>query len=189
LPNREEIIDRVENLNYTAYLNYDKYNWNPYEDRHITCYVDRDLIHLLKSRIKDDNRPRLRMLWPFDYEHTLRYSFLAENHSRLYLTYNNNTIFSLKDQNNQSLFVGEDYKWVGFFEGLAWYLNFTQIPYVYGNNSTVVLSDCIFVRINLEYEWICGFVCYHEHSYAQYLVLNEKLDVVVIFVYYDVFID
>jgi len=178
LSSREEIIHKVEDLNYTAYL-HNFYSY--YEYFGINSYVDSDLIYLLKSRIENDIGFKL---WPF-YEHYLRYSFLAENHSRLYLTYDNNTIFSIKDQNNQSLFLLADCGCIG----LAWYLNFTQIPYVYGDKSTVMFSDFIFVEINLEYKWLCGYICEHSHSFKQYLVLGENLEVVLIFVDYYIFID
>ncbi|MFW9822418.1 MAG: hypothetical protein ACFFE4_05760 [Candidatus Thorarchaeota archaeon] len=178
LPNREEIIYKTENFNYAAYLIpcYDDY---PHSG--ITCYVDSNLLHLLKSRIEKD----IGFKWWFKpfYEHTLRYYFLAENHSRLYLTYNDNTIFSIKDPNNQSLFLPES---IIFSTS---YLNFARIPYVYGDQSTVMVSNFIFVEINLEYVWVCGYICYHSHSYNQYLVLGENLEVVLIFINYDVFID
>ncbi|UCC20201.1 MAG: hypothetical protein JSV62_02645 [Promethearchaeota archaeon] len=170
LPNREEIIDKVENLNYTAYLN--NYNPDPWEPQR---YVDKDLIDYLKSLIENDTGFHW---WP-SYTHYLRYYFLGENHSKLYLIYNNNTIFNLKDQNNQSLLLRED----GFWMGTEWYLNFTQIPYVYNDNSTLVLSESIFIDINMVY---LGFEYY---SFNQYLVLNKNLDVILIFIYHDIYID
>jgi len=179
LSNREEIIHKVENLNYPAYLN--NYPYPYYYHADINSYVDRDLIDFLKSRIENDSGFK----WSLSYQHYLRYFFLGENHSKLYLTYSNNTIFSLKDKNNQSLFLREDNIWLGFY----WYLDFTQIPYVYGDNSTLVLSELIFVKINLEYEWNCGYVCLHQYSFEQYLLLSKNLDVILIFIYHDIFID
>ncbi len=179
LPNREEIINKVENFNYEEYLN--SYSINYYLDDGITSYVDIDLIRFLKNRIENDIGLKI---WPF-YKHNLVYSFLAENHSKLHLSYNNLSIVSIKDQNNQSLFLREDNRWWEF----SWYLNFAQIPYVHGDKSTLVLSDFIFVKINVEYKWLCGYVCEHRYSFEQYLVLSENLDVVLIFIYDKIFID
>ncbi|MFX1593030.1 MAG: hypothetical protein ACFFCL_10080 [Promethearchaeota archaeon] len=178
LSNREEIIYKVENLNYIAYLHNFDYD---YQSSGISSYVDRNLIHFLKSRIENDGG---FTLWPY-YRHYLHYIFLGKNHSKLYLIYNNNTIFSLKDKNNQSLLLKGDKYW----EGFTWYLNFTQIPYVYGDISTMVLSELIFVEINVEYEWNCGYVCFHEYLYKQYLLLSKNLDVILILIYHYIFID
>ncbi|MFX1456616.1 MAG: hypothetical protein ACFFDB_14675 [Promethearchaeota archaeon] len=177
LPNQEEIIHKAENLNYSAYLDL-KY-CDPY--RNISCYVDSDLVNFLKSRIVNDNGFKW---WPF-YAHHLRYCFLADNHSKLYLTYNNYTILSIKDQNNQLLFSREEPRRCE----LDWYMNFTQIPYVYSDNSTFEFIDCIFVEINLEYLWLCGYICEHNHFFVQYLILAENLDVLLILLCYDLFID
>ena len=181
LSNREEIINKIENLDYSAYFS--SYYDDNYYMYGIKSYVDSDLTFLLKNRIQNDNGFKI-LIWPF-YMHFLGYSFLAENHSKLYLTYNNFSINSVKDQYNQSLFLREDY----YFLDYSWYLNFTQIPYVHGDSSTFVLSDFIFVEINLEYRWHCGYLCEHSHSFEQYLVLSENLDVVLIFTYYDIFVD
>ncbi|UCC20203.1 MAG: hypothetical protein JSV62_02655 [Promethearchaeota archaeon] len=174
LSNREEIIDKVENLNYTAYLNHIYKYPDPYPETQ--KYIDRDLINLLKSRIENDTG---FYSWP-PYSHYLRYYFLGENHSKLYLTYSNNTIFSLKDQNNQSLLLVVDHVW----GGIEWYLNFTQIPYVYNDNSTLVLSESIFIDINMVYVYPFRY-----YSFDQYLVLNKNLDVILIFIYHIISID
>ena len=49
MPNREEIINKVETLNYSNYLSRNcYYDSGIYEG--ITCYVDRNLVDLLKNR-------------------------------------------------------------------------------------------------------------------------------------------
>ena len=121
--NREEIITKVEALNYTVYLN------NCIErDDEFKSFIDADLVRYLKGRIENDTK----FHWEMFYRHYLRYDFIAENHSKLYLSYNNNTIFNVKDQNNQSLLSVENYRW----NRVAWYLNFTQLSYVYSDNTT-----------------------------------------------------
>ena len=181
LSSREEIIHKVENFNYPAYLSYNYFYNNLELVEGFKSYVDRDLILFLKSRIESDTGFKW---WP-SYKHYFSYSFVAEIHSTLYLMYNNNTIFSVKDHFNDSLILVEDYVW----SEIAWYLNFIQIPYVYDDNSTVILSDCIFVEISLEYEWLCGYICETSYSLKQYLVLSENLDVVLIFIHYYYFRD
>ncbi|MFX1498878.1 MAG: hypothetical protein ACFFBH_15240 [Promethearchaeota archaeon] len=187
--NREEIIDKVENLNYTAYLHNNDYI-PPYPIyKGISSYVDRNLINFLKSRIETDTGSWWRGLYSLfggDYHQYLRYSFSGDNQSKLYLTYNNNTIFDLKDQNNQSLLL----KVEGSGElDFRWFLNFTYIPYVYDNMSTLDLSELIFIKINLEYEWVGSYALFHQYLINQYLLLNKNLDVILIFIYYNIFID
>jgi len=167
LPNDEEIITNIENFNYTAYL-------NDYIETHerFKSYVDKDLILFLKCQIKNDTG----FHWVMSYEHHLHYYFLAENHSELYLTYNNDTIFTVKDKDNNSLNLIERYPWAH----IAWYLNFTLIPYVYTENSTLLLEDIILVKIDLDYGYLCGNLCAFSYHIFQYLILNESLDVLLI---------
>jgi len=166
---KEEIISGVENLNYTALLNNYGWDYNNYKS-----YIDANLVEFLRSAIEDATR----FHWELWYEHYLRYYFSATNHSSLFLTYNNNTIFSVKDQSNNTLLSIENYSW----DRIAWYLNFTNLPYVYNDNGTVLLNNAIFVHMSLEYGYYCGNLCGLWHSIEQYLVLSSALDVLVIFI-------
>jgi len=169
--NREEIINRVETLNYSVYLQ------NIIElDDEFKSFIDADFVRFLKGRIGNDTK----FHWELSYGHYLRYYFIAENHSDLYLTYNNNTVFNVKDQNNQSLLLVENYLWTE----IAWYLNFTQLPYVYGDNFTILLSDAIFIEISLSYGYSCGSLCGLYYSIDQYIVLSSNLDALMIFIPY-----
>jgi len=169
--NREEIINRVETLNYSVYLQ------NSIElDDEFKSFIDADFVRFLKGRIGNDTK----FHWELSYGHYLRYYFIAENHSDLYLTYNNNTVFNVKDQNNQSLLLVENYLWTE----IAWYLNFTQLPYVYGDNFTILLSDAIFIEISLSYGYSCGSLCGLYYSIDQYIVLSSNLDALMIFIPY-----
>lgn len=143
-------------------------------DYEFKSFIDAGFVQYLKGRIENDSK----FHWEVFYGHYLRYVFIAENHSELYLTYNNNTIFSVKDQNNFSLFLLENYYWNEF----AWYLNFTQLPYVYGDNFTILLSNAIFIEIHLDYGYHCGNVCGLSYSIDQYIVLSINLDVLMIFI-------
>ncbi|MFX1239804.1 MAG: hypothetical protein ACFFA7_01000 [Promethearchaeota archaeon] len=165
LSNREEIIDKVETLNYSAYIYYSY----PYE--YGQPYVDRVLIDSMKSLIENDTG---YLYWT----HYLRYSFLGENHSKLYLTYDGDTILSLKDQNNQSLFL---ITYEGYHDS---YLNYTQIPYVSDGNSTLELNESIFIEINLDYKWQWNY-----SWYEQYLLLTKNLDITLIYINYYIFED
>jgi len=166
---KDEIIFGVESFNYTAYLNNRGWEHDIYKS-----YIDASFVELLRSAIEDATR----FHWESWYEHYLRYYFTARNRSSLFLTYNNNTIFSIKDQSNSTLLSIEDYWW----DQIAWYLNFTHLPYVYNDNGTVLLNNAIFVHMRLEYGYYCGNLCGLWHSIEQYLVLSSNLDVLVIFI-------
>jgi len=166
---KDEIIFGVESLNYTAYLN--NRGW---ENDIYKSYIDASFVELLRSAIEDATR----FHWQLWYRHYLRYYFTARNRSSLFLTYNNNTIFSIKDQSNSTLLSIEDYWW----DQIAWYLNFTHLPYVYNDNGTVLLNNAIFVHMRLEYGYYCGSLCGLWSSIEQYLVLSSNLDVLMIFI-------
>ncbi|NVM19908.1 MAG: hypothetical protein HWN80_19565 [Candidatus Lokiarchaeota archaeon] len=167
--NREEIIQKIETFNYTENLN------NYFEGfGELKSYVDKEFVLYLQSQIEDDTD----IQWVLFYEHYLRYFFVAENHSELYLTYNNKTIFQLKDNNNQSLFSVENFDW----DDIAWYLNFTQLPYVYNDNATILMNNAIFVEIRLESGYICGNLCGLWYSINQFIVLSSELDVLMLII-------
>jgi len=167
--NREGIITKVETLNYTVYLN----NYIERDDE-FENVIDADFVRYLKGRIENDTK----FHWETFYGHYLRYFFIAENHSTLYLSYSNNTIFNVKDQNNQSLLSVENYFWAD----IAWYLNFTQLSYVYSVKTTILLSNVIFIEMYLDYGYHCGNVCGLSYSIDQYLVLSPNLDALMIFI-------
>lgn len=167
--NKENVINKVEFFDYPSNLS----NYNE-GDNNYKSYVDAEFVGYLKSRIENDTTFK----WDPLYEHYLNYFFIAENHSKLYLTYNNNTIFGLKDQNNRSLLLVENYDW----DDIAWYLNFSYLPYVYSTNSTILLSNAIFIEINLDYGYYCGNLCGLWYTINQYLVLSNTLDVLMIFI-------
>ncbi|MFX1573683.1 MAG: hypothetical protein ACFFB0_13115 [Promethearchaeota archaeon] len=167
--NREEIIHKVETLNYTAYLN----NYIERDDE-FKNIIDVDFICFLKGRIENDTK----FHWEMFYKHFLRYVVIAEENSELYLSYNNNTIFNVKDQNNQSLLSVESY----LSADIAWYLNFTQLSNVYSDTTTILLSNVIFIEMYLDYGYYCGNVCGLWYSIDQFLVLSHNLDVLMIFI-------
>lgn len=169
LSNKEELINKVENFNYTAYLN------NYFELYEVyKRYIDLDFVNYLKSRIDNDTY----LHWELNYNHYLIYNFRAEKHSKLYLTYNNNSILDVKDHDNSSSILVEHYGW----DEVAWYLNFTQIPFVYSENSTIMLEDMIFVKMRIDYGYYCGNLCGLWYFIDQYLLLDQNLDIVLIFI-------
>jgi hypothetical protein len=171
LSNREEIIDKVETFNYSAYLNYSSYAI--LLDHDYKSYIDRDFIDFLKAKIDNYNESN---------PHNLHYSFLGENHSEVYLTYNDNTIFGLQDQNNQTLFSK---RWR---PTQRLYLNFTQIPFVGGNISRLKLNNLIYIEINVKYVLESHYGILDEYECEQYLLLDKNLDIVLIYVFYDLFL-
>ena len=171
LSNKEELINKVENFNYTAYLN------NYFELYEVyKRYIDIDFVNFLKSRIENDTY----LHWELNYRHYLNYNFQAENHSELYLTYNNNSILNIKDHDNSSIILVEHYEW----DEVAWYLNFTQIPFVYSENSTIMLEDMIFIEMRIDYGYNCGSLCGLWYFIEQYLLLDQNLDIALIFIPY-----
>ncbi len=166
----EVVKSRVELFNYSSYL-----SDIPWVHPLYKSYIDADYVEYLKNTIEDD----FDFHWEIGYEHYLRYSFTANNRSILHLTYNNNTIFSVVDQANTTLLSFEDYFWAD----VAWYLNFTYLSYIFDYNSTVLLNNAIFIRLDLEYGYYCGNLCGLWHSIEQYLVLSSILDVLMIFIY------
>ena len=171
LSNKEELINKVENFNYTAYLN------NYFELYEVyKRYIDIDFVNFLKSRIENDTY----LHWELNYRHYLIYNFRTENHSELYLTYNNNSILNIKDHDNSSIILVEHYEW----DEVAWYLNFTQIPFVYSENSTIMLEDMIFIEMRIDYGYYCGSLCGLWYFIEQYLLLDQNLDIVLIFIPY-----
>jgi len=180
LPNREAIINRVETLNYSTYLSSNcYYDSGIYEG--ISCYVDRNLVNFLKNRIEAEVWPR----WMPWYRHNLYYSFLGEYHAMLKLSYDDNWIYSLKDYNNQTLISSQFWWWE-----YNHYLNSAKVPNVGSDKSILVLNDLIFVKMRVEYSWVGEDpLWYHDHSFEQYILLDLSLDVLLILVRYDVFID
>jgi hypothetical protein len=168
---KEKIIAKVETFNYTRYLENCKER-----DDEFNNFIDSDFVQFLKGRIENDTK----FHWEMFYGHFLRYFFIGENHSKLYLTYNNNSIFNLEDQNNQSLFAVEYYSW----DEIAWYLNFTQLPYAISDKATILLNNAIFIKLYLHYGFYCGSLCALDYSIYQFLVLNPNLDVLMIFIPY-----
>ncbi|MEJ2295938.1 MAG: hypothetical protein P8Y23_14370 [Candidatus Lokiarchaeota archaeon] len=170
--NSEEIINKVELFNYTGYL------INYFEgDPDYKSYIDRDFVMDLQNRIISDTN----FHWELLYSHSLEYSFIASNYSKLYLTYNNDTIFSVKDQNNNSLLSIENYP---LWQEFTFYLNFTQLGYVYMNNSTILLNNTYFIELYLDYSYYCGSLCGLWYSIQQFLVVNMMFDVLMIFIPY-----
>ncbi len=71
-----------------------------------------------------------------------------------------------------------------FWTDNAWYLNFTQLSYVYSDNTTILLSNVIFIEMYLDYGYHCGSLCGLWYSIDQYLVLSPNLDALMIFIPY-----
>ena len=55
--------------------------------------------------------------------------------------------------------------------------------------SSLILNNLYFVRMQLDYAWTYGYLGYHDHDYEQFLLLDVNLDIVLIFVIFEVFID
>lgn len=144
-----ELINKVEQLNYSKYLNCSEIGMTK-------CYVD---LNYYKNRINGDTSFHINP----NYYHYFKYLFKADNYSEMYLTYNNNSLFSIPVYEN------------------VLYLNFSIIPYVYNESATLLLKDIIIVKLDFtytysgkEFTYPTGFIM------DQYVILEKDLDVILI---------
>jgi hypothetical protein len=168
LPLKEEIISKAEDFDYATYLNKEIVRFSQFEG-----FINTNLIHTLRKHIENDTK----FHWDLFYEHFLQYHFFAKNQQVIYLTYNNDTIFDLNDKENNSLISVRRNSW----GDVACYVNFTRLPYVYNENSTILLEDIIFIEMDLNYGYYCGSLCGLWYEIHQYLILSLTLDVLAIY--------
>ena len=153
-----ELINNVEQLNYSKYLNCS-------ETGMTKCYVD---LNYYKNRINGDTSFHINP----NYYHFFEYLFKAENSSEIYLTYNNNSLFSIKNSNNSNLFP--------VYENVL-YLNFSIIPYVYNESATLLLKDITIVKIDFTYIYSGKeFAVSTGFNIVQYVILEKNFDVILI---------
>jgi hypothetical protein len=177
LPNSDEIIEKAETFDYLKYLkmhgpygeiqNFSKFNFN---------YIDREFIDFLKGKINRDNK-RFH-LWP-GYYHNFIYIFNTTEESKLYFSYNNNTIFNATYENQKAIFIVDppsEFYFIG-----SWFINFTQVPHVVNQSSTILLNNTILVKMILKYDHLYGNVGGEFYQIEQYVILNSSLHVIFIY--------
>ena len=177
----DQLINRVENFDYNGNVNNLDYNSDGWYYRDgFECYIDRNVLTFLKEKIEG-------IYYRFTFSHYFGYYFTAKNYSQIRLTYNMNTIFSVKDQNDASLFLS-NFAWS--MGSSVWYLNFGRLPNVFDDNGTVILNDTAilnqasFIEIHLKYRYTHDYLGYVTYDIDQYLVLSSDLEILMILIPY-----
>ena len=180
----EKLIDHVETLDYPSLIKYhdamgEIHNLtNYYFDGHFnTHYIDREYVEALKEEVRGDSK---RFHWWPGHYHYFDYLLNVTEETNLYFTYNNNTMIRAQYGNYEDIFdVERDYstkKRVG-----NWYINFTQIPYVV-NQTSISLNNTFLVKMILKYDYLFGNVGGIFYEVEQFLVLDEKFQVIFIYI-------
>ena len=172
-PNFEELINKVETFDYFSNLEFHS-EYVPVNNQTQGLWIDEDYINYLNEKINND----IEFHWfPF-YSHYFIYSFYAEQQPQIYLTYNNNTILNSTYINNTLIFS----TWsscYGSYYG-SWYINFTEVPFVYNENEKITLNDTIIVKQDVEYRHDYGTVGAEHHYIEQYVILDENFEIILI---------
>jgi len=186
LPNSNEIIEKAETFDYLKYLNMYDTSGKPYNLSEFNAnYIDKEYLDYLKGKIIKN---RARFHWWLGYHYKIVYKFAATMVSKLYITYNNITIFNTTNENQETLFdigISEVYipdalpRWVnsiGYF-----YINFTQIPYVNNLSLTLVLNNIILVKMTLDYDHLYGNLGGEFFQIKQFVMFNSNIQVIFIY--------
>jgi len=177
LSNSDEIIEKVESFDYVSYLKLHEYDGEIYNlSRFSFQYIDSEYLDYLNQFI---NRELSSFhLWPFYYNY-ITYTFNATEVSKLYLTYNNDTIFETTYENNDTIFEAD--KFNGYWMG-SWYINFTQIPYVPISQSTIILNDSFLVQMTLSHRFDITLGESGWITLNQFLILDSNLQIIIVYI-------
>ncbi|MHA1343703.1 MAG: hypothetical protein ACTSQG_06935 [Promethearchaeota archaeon] len=155
----ERIIDKGELFEYQKYL-------KCIEDCRELSYVDREFINSWKAIIDNDTGFHLDP----GYYHYFIYEFKVREKSKIYLDYDNNTIYNAKYEDNSTIFYNSE----GIF-----YLNFTIVPYV-SKKTTISLTNIILIEMSLEYSHKNDFCSAIWKEWIQYAILDKYFNVILI---------
>ena len=107
--NPDTLIDKAETLDYQSLIKYhdatgEIHNLtNSYFDGHlITHYINREYIETLKEELSSDSK---RFHWWFGHHHYFNYLLNVTEETKLYFTYNNNTMIRAQYENYEDIFV------------------------------------------------------------------------------------
>lgn len=178
------LIDKAETLDYLSLI---KYHDEMGEINNLTDsslnghssihYINRKYIESLKKDLFSDSK---RFHWWLGHYHYLYYTFNVTEESRLYFTYNNNTMIRAQYENYEDIFVVvRNYntkKRVG-----NWYINFTQVPYVV-NLISISLNNTFLVRMILKYDYLFGNVGGIFYEVEHFLVLDANFQIIFIYI-------
>lgn len=184
IPDSDNIIDKAETIEYHQYLkmhdyygeahNISKFNQSFYQYN----YINRDYINYIKDKINQD-RKRFHW-WPFYYHH-FNYKFNATEQAKLYLSYNNTTLFNATYENKKVVFVVEYDEYYGYNIG-NWYINFTHVPKVFDQSYTLLLNNTILIRMFTDYDYVYGNLGAETYHIKQYIALSSDLQVIFVYV-------
>lgn len=184
IPDSDDIIDKSETFEYHQYLkmhdyygeahNISKFNQSLYQYN----YINRDYINYIKDKINQD-RKRFHW-WPFYYHH-FNYKFNATEQSKLYLSYSNTTLFNATYENKKDVFVVEYDEYYDYFIG-NWYINFTHVPKVFNQSSTLLLNNTILIKMFIDYDYVYGNLGAETYHIKQYIALSSDLQVIFVYV-------
>lgn len=179
LPNSEDVIETAETFDFLRYVKYhnpdgeifnlSKFNYN---------YIDREYIDHLRHKIDRDKR-KFHLL-PY-YSHILYYTFNATEISKLCFSYNNYSIFNATYENGDEIYIGEYNTHTKNYYG-NWYVNFSLIPSVISQSSTLLLNNTILVKMILEYDYVYGNVGAEYINIEQYMVFNSNLQIIFVYI-------
>ena len=177
IQNTETLIEKSELFEYEKYVKYIDYrgvhNLSRSDYHH---YIDREYIESLQLRIEADKQKF--HLFPA-YQHNFIYSVEVINESLIYLTYNNNSIIKVEDNNHREIFSAilafwdiNSPHWTG-----TWYLNFTHIPFALNESSTIMLSNIFLVKMNLKYNQVISLGTSSHLTIEQCLFFNSDFQI------------
>ncbi|MFX1324050.1 MAG: hypothetical protein ACFE8N_03775 [Promethearchaeota archaeon] len=176
LPNSEEIIEKAETFDYLEHVKMHNQHGEVYNlSKFGIQYIDRDYINYSKEKVYRESKNF--HLWP-GYHFLISYTFNATLESKLYFTYNNNTVFNATYETDTTIFETKVGTWVDYIG--SWYINFTQVPYVVNQSSTILLNNTILVKMILNYDHLYGNLGGMFYRIKQYVVFNSELQVILI---------
>jgi hypothetical protein len=159
LPEKQELIDRVETFNLSANLNHEEFQCRTKE-----FYFNREMLNSYMNSIKSDIGLHVN---PF-YSHTFEYQFEAQP-INLSITYNNCSIID-------SNYGGEHFldPW-----GYRLYLNHSIIPTVSNSSNSIILDNVLLVKVSIIYSHSSEILFSGLGAeFVQYIALNLDLDII-----------
>jgi hypothetical protein len=182
--NPEMVAEKVETLDYPSLLKYRDFygiirdiSNSSFDDHLITNYLDREYIKYLKEEIIKDSKI---FHWWFGYRRSFNYELNANMVSTINFTHENGTIVRAQYENQEEIFTVRQFDYIYGTPGY-WYINFSLIPYSV-NKTSILLNNSVLITMVLDYDHSYGSLAALSYQVDQYLVLNENLQVLFIYV-------
>ncbi|MHA1988484.1 MAG: hypothetical protein ACW98D_17780 [Promethearchaeota archaeon] len=184
--NPGNLIEKVETLDYLSVLQSYERDGSVHnitdsnnDGCRVSSYINREYINYQKREISADS---MRFHFWFGQRHYFDYVFEATSEPRLNLTYVNNTIIKAQYETLEDIFVVNSryYHFTKIWYG-NWYINFTQVPYMV-NETSITLNNTILIKMSLNHVYVLSSLAGIWIDINQYIVLNENLQVIFIYV-------